>query len=205
MIMSLLFLESERAREKFVVGIKQKIEKKKNSFLSLSLLFFFWSIGCRDSFLAESRTTTCQITFQRLRRKRRWVLGVLYAGENVFFKPECLDTVVCSSAVHRYRKHGTKEREKKTEPRSCRMAWPAASEEEHRPFALFFSFFFFFYRCKPCSALYTPAETQNDGRVRAIYFRTYGQHMFPLGPVNIRITKMVRTLPLYLLLKLLTF
>ena len=40
MIMSLLFLESERAREKFVVGIKQKIEKKKNSFLSLSLLFF---------------------------------------------------------------------------------------------------------------------------------------------------------------------
>ena len=69
----------------------------------------------------------------------------------------------------------------------------------------FFSFFFFFYRCKPCSALYTPAETQNDGRVRAIYFRTYGQHMFPLGPVNIRNTKMVRTLLLYLLLKLLTF
>ena len=28
---------SERAREKFVVGIKQKIEEKKNSFLSLSL------------------------------------------------------------------------------------------------------------------------------------------------------------------------
>lgn len=82
---------------------------------SLLCLFFFWfcffgpSIRMSRDFILDlsllSRSDLSNNISTAKRAPWCWAYTVR-VKENVFFKPECSDTVVCSSGVHRYRKHG---------------------------------------------------------------------------------------------------
>ena len=80
-----------------------------------------------------------------------WKFGHLRVKENVFFKPECSDTVVCSSGIHRYRKHGrsTQVEEEQEKNKTRKRKWGRKNKtdtlgllyvghrlqrKEHRPF-----------------------------------------------------------------------